>query len=326
MLRRQVAEKLPLPLREGRGEGVKLSLLSPSPQPSLKGEGERSLEMKLHLNIPVVRPLFGKTVLFALLAATLSGGGTAAEYFRAGQGNEQLTPIQREIEHQGQRLSSADIEERRDALMRLGSLRRPDASRVASKGLTDVVPIVRVTAMHAIRSLPPAEATSLLIPLLPDKLEFVRREAAYALGETHSRTAVAPLIGLLSGDKDAGVRGAAAVALGEIGDESAVQALSQVLAGGAGKKKAKNREDPFVMRAAARSLGQIKSRAGVEVLIATLANDANDNDVRREAATALGLIGDPAAAPALEAAFASSDSYLSEAAREALRRLKLARK
>jgi HEAT repeat protein len=268
-----------------------------------------------------------RVVSFALLAAVLGSGGATARPLIAGQNNEQLTPIQREIEHQRRRLSSADIEERRDALMRLGSLKRPDASRVAAVGLSDVAPIVRVTAMHAIRSLPPAEATSLLIPLLPDKLEFVRREAAYALGETHSRTALAALIGLLTSDKDAAVRSAAATALGEIGDESAVQPLSQVLAGRTEKKKkAKTGDNQFVMRAAARSLGQIRSRSGVEVLVATLANDAIDNDVRREAATALGLIGDASAGPALQAAFASSDPYLREAAREALRLLKLARK
>jgi len=285
-------------------------------------------QMKFLLTmIPNVRALFFKTVSVALLAAILGAGQATARHLIAGQSDAQLTPIQREIERQRRRLNSADIEERRDALMRLGSLKRPDASRVAAVGLSDVAPIVRVTAMHAIRSLPQAEAATLLIPLLPDKLEFVRREAAYALGETHSRTAVAPLVNVLLTDKEAGVRGAAAVALGEIRDESAVQPLSQVLAGrNEKKKKAKTGENQFVMRAAARSLGQIRSRSGVDVLIATLANDANDNDVRREAATALGLIGDPSAGPALQAAFASSDPYLSEAAREALRLLKLARK
>jgi HEAT repeat protein len=285
-------------------------------------------QMKFLLTmIPNVRALFFKTVSVALLAAILGAGQATARHLIAGQSDAQLTPIQREIERQRRRLNSADIEERRDALMRLGSLKRPDASRVAAVGLSDAAPIVRVTAMHAIRSLPQAEAATLLIPLLPDKLEFVRREAAYALGETHSRTAVAPLVNVLLTDKEAGVRGAAAVALGEIRDESAVQPLSQVLAGrNEKKKKAKTGENQFVMRAAARSLGQIRSRSGVDVLIATLANDANDNDVRREAATALGLIGDPSAGPALQAAFASSDPYLSEAAREALRLLKLARK
>jgi HEAT repeat protein len=176
-------------------------------------------------------------------------------------------------------------------------------------------------------SLPPAEAATLLLPLLQDKSEFVRREAAYALGKTRSRSAVAPLVNILTRDKEMSVRGAAAIALGEIGDEAAAQPLAQVLAAQPEKKKtAKGEADDFVKRAAARSLGRIKSRSSVEVLIATLTNDANDSDVRREAATALGLIGDTSAVPALQAAVGSSDPYLSEAARAALRRFRLAAK
>jgi HEAT repeat protein len=260
---------------------------------------------------------------FVLLAVMFGAGEAAAWHSVTGQGNEQLTPIQRELERQRQRLKSDAIEERRDALMRLGNLKRPDASRIAAAGLMDAAPIVRVAATHAILSLPQAEAATLLIPLLQDKLEFVRRETAYALGETRSRSAAAPLESVLLKDKETSVRGAAAVALGEIGDESSVQSLSQILAGQTEKKqKAKAGSNEFIMRAAARSLGQIKSRSGVAVLIATLTNDANGNDVRREAATALGLIGDPSATPALQAAFTSGDPYLSEAARAALRRLR----
>jgi HEAT repeat protein len=267
-----------------------------------------------------VRPSFFKASALAILATMLvSGSGSVAKSI-IGQSTERLTPVQREIERQRKRLNSGDVEERRDALMLLGNLRRPDASRVAAAGLSDVEPVVRVTAAHAILSLPSAEAVALLSPLLQDKLEFVRREAAYDLGETHSRTAVAALANLLISDKDVGVRGAAAVALGTIGDESAVPTLSQVLVGRTEKKK-KAAENGFVMRAAARSLGQIRSRSAVDILIATLANDANDSDVRREAATALGLIGDPAARPALQAASSSSDPYLAAAAYEALQRI-----
>ena len=270
---------------------------------------------------------FFQRSLVALLAAMFVVIGPVAGKAIVGQSNERLTPVQREIERQRQRLNSTEIEERRDALMRLGNLGRPDASRVAAAGLSDVEPVVRITAAHAIRFLPPAEAVALLIPLLQDKLEFVRREAAYALGETRSPAAVAPLANLLVTDKDAGVRGAAAVALGEIRDESAVPTLSQVLKGSPEKKKKDQAgDDEFVMRAAARSLGQIRSRAGVEVLIATLVNDANGNDVRREAATALGLIGDSSAGPALQTALASTDPYLSQAAREALRLIKAGKK
>jgi HEAT repeat protein len=291
--------------------------------------GEVSLrQMKTSLQMmSTFRRLFFRRSSLTLLAAMFVVIGAMPGKVIVGQSNERLTPVQREIERQRQRLSSTEIEERRDALMRLGNLGRADASRVAAAGLSDVAPMVRVTAAHAIRSLPQAEAVALLIPLLQDKLEFVRREAAYALGETRSRSAVAPLANLLFSDKDAGVRGAAAVALGEIRDESAVPTLSQVLTGRPEKKKkAKTGDDEFVMRAAARSLGQIRSRAGVEVLIATLANDGNGNDVRREAATALGLIGDSSAGPALQAASASGDPYLSEAAREALRLIKAGKK
>jgi len=274
-----------------------------------------------------LRPLCLKGLSRCLLAAVLLSIGHLAGQSMVGQGNEGLTPIQREVERQRQRLNSADIEERRDALMRLGSFQRPAASRAAAAGLSDLAPIIRVTAAHAILSLPPAEAVTLLMPLLQDKLEFVRREAAYALGQTRSPTAVSPLISLLTIDKDAGVRGAAAVALGEIGDRGAVPALIQVLTGQTEKKKkAKAAENAFVMRAAARSLGQLRSRSAVAVLIAALAADTNDIDFRREAATALGLIGDLSAGPSLQAALASSDPYLSAAAREALRLLKIAGK
>jgi HEAT repeat protein len=239
------------------------------------------------------------------------------------QSADQLTPIQREIERQRQRLSSSDIEERRDALMRLGNLKRPDASRVAAASLNDAAVQVRVAAAHAVVFLPPAEAAGLLLPLLQDRAEFIRREAAYAIGETGSRSAVARLSELLSGDKEAAVRGAAAVALGQIGDETAVNALSQALS--RVKKKKAAPADEFLMRSAAHSLGQIRSRAGLPALIAALSDDQNPLDVRREAAAALGLIGDPSAAPSLRAVLDSSDPYLAEAAREALRRLATAR-
>jgi HEAT repeat protein len=270
----------------------------------------------------VVSPLL-KTGALALLVMMCAAGAATARHLTNGQSNEQLTPIQREIERQRQRLKSEDIEERRGALMRLGSLKRPDASRVAANGLSDIEPIVRVTAAHAVLSLAGDEAATLLLPLLQEKLEFVRREAAYALGETRSRSAVAPLINILTNDKETGVRGAAAVALGEIGDEAEVEPLAQLLTGQTRKQKARAEANEFVMRAAARSLGQLKSRAGTAVLIATLANDANPVDVRREAATALGMIGDTSATPALQAASTSNDPYLSEAARGALHRLKV---
>src|SRR5436190_9857484 len=112
-------------------------------------------------------------IINGLLIGCLAITGRALETTRLTQGSDHLTPIQREIERQRQRLSSSEIEERRDALTRLGNLKRQEASRVATVGLSDSMPVVRVTGLHAITSLPPHEAATLTIPLLKDKSEFV---------------------------------------------------------------------------------------------------------------------------------------------------------
>ena len=242
------------------------------------------------------------------------------------QSSDQLTPLQRRIAQQKQKLSSAEAEERRDALMKLGAMKHPEASRAAVGSINDTDLAVRVTAFHAITSLPANEAATLLMPFLKDKLEFVRREAVYSLGETRSRSAVQPLVELLTLEKEASVRAATVLALGQIGDESVVPVLVQVLSGLSTNKKSKKREDDFTMRSAAQALGEIRSRAGVEPLIAALTNETNSLEVRRAAAEALGSIGDSSATSALEAALASHDPYLSDAAQVALRRLRLARK
>ena len=241
------------------------------------------------------------------------------------QSTRNLTPAQIAIERQQQRLSSGDEEDRRDALMRLGAMRSEAASRVALAGLSDVSPIVRVTAAKAILSLPPAQSAAALLPLLQDKDEFVRREVAYSLGVTRSRTATDALSERLLNDKEAGVRGAAAVALGHIGDESAVIALASALApqlSAPAKSKRKPEENPFVLRAAAVALGQIKNRAGVPALLFAVNNEKFPYDVRREAARSLGLIGDPSAIPALQSASLSEDPFLSRLAHESLRKLR----
>ena len=153
---------------------------------------------------------------------------TVATLAQEGKGRT-LTPRQLEIQKQSARLSSQDVEERREALIHLRTLRDPEASRAAISGLKDDSAIVRATASSAVLMLPGDEAATSLLPLLEDKDEFVRQEAAYALGLTRSRIVVGPLIERLAQDKKDGVRGAAAVALGHIGDEAAVVPLAQIL-------------------------------------------------------------------------------------------------
>lgn len=232
-----------------------------------------------------------------------------------GQQSRNLTPVQLAIEKQQQRLQSGDVEERREALMKLGAMRKAEASRAALPALQDGTAIVRATAAKAILSLGREESVPYLTSLLKDKDEFVRRETAYALGLTRSRNATAALSERLLTDKEDGVRGAAAVALGEIADEAAVVALVTTIGP---PQKEKN---VFVLRAAAAALGRIKSRAGTAALISALGNTKLPSDVRREAARSLGLIGDPVAAQALKAAAVDSDPYLAQIASDSLKKL-----
>lgn len=241
------------------------------------------------------------------------------------QPTRNLPPLQAEIEKHRERLTAGDVEERRDAVMRLGNLHAAEASRAAMPALSDPSPVVRAHAAKAILSVDPEHAVAALLPLLKDKDEFVRREAAYALGLTRSRSATAALSERLLTDKEDGVRAAAAVALGDIADESAVISLVGTLApelsARANGGKRKREQNVFVLRAAAVALGRIKSRAGTAALISVLNNEKLDSDVRREAARSLGIIGDPTAAPALRSASTASDPYLSQLAYEALRKL-----
>jgi HEAT repeat protein len=240
------------------------------------------------------------------------------------QDSRNLTPVQLHIEKQQQRLDSSDVEERRDAVMRLGAMRLEVASRAALPALQDAAAIVRATAAKSILSIGSEDSVQYLLPLLNDKDEFVRRETAYALGLTRSRSATAALSERLLNDKEDGVRSAAAVALGQIGDEAAVIALVGTLApdlSAPAKKKRKQEPNVFVLRAAAAALGQIKSRAGTVALISALSNEKFPSDVRREAARSLGVIGDPAAVPALKVASTAADPFLAEIAHEALKKL-----
>ena len=259
--------------------------------------------------------LYATATSIACLASFLIPASRAAI-----QSPETLTPAQREIQRQQDRLGSSSDEDRRDAVMLLGAMHLPEASRVAARALNDGSVKVRAVAAKAVVSLPAAESIPLLLPLLQDRDEFARREAVYALGLTHSRSATGAVVGRLLNDKEDGVRAAAAVALGDIADETSVVTLSTVLTGEA-KRKGKQERNAFVLRASATALGRIRSPAGVPALVTTLRNERLADDVRREAATALGMIGDPTAIDALNQAVNSPDPYLSRIAFESLKKI-----
>lgn len=241
----------------------------------------------------------------------------ASPYFAQ---TSELEIERRVINVQVQKLQSADIETRRDAVYQLGLLRNAAASQAVERALRDSSEIVRAEAARAVVHQAYPDAARALLPLLTDKSEFVRRETAFALGKTYDKTAVDSLIKTLQTDKTASVRAAAAIALGQISDERAIELLSQILL--APKTKKNKVLDEFVRRSAAKSLGQIRSRKAVPTLISALRDTTNADDIRREAARSLGTIADESAVEVLSDSLNAEDYYLAQIAAEALELIK----
>jgi len=217
-----------------------------------------------------------------------------------------------EIARLAARLRSSDEEERRDAALQLGAIEKPEAAPALKSALSDSSPRVRVIAIRGLSMLGDAEFIPLIAaPLAQDKVPFVRKSAAYALGRFHRSEATPALVAALT-DKDAEVRSAATIALTEYTDAAAIAPLTGALSD----------KSNFVRAHAARALG-LNGRAAAQAVPAliTLLTTDEGPEVRRQAATALGNIGDRAALPALERARYSADPYLSEAALAAIKLL-----
>lgn len=229
------------------------------------------------------------------------------------------------VERQAERLLSSEVEKRLDAIHKLRLMENAVAARAATAALDDRSAIVRAAACEAAAFLADEDAARFLAPLLnqkKEKNEFVRREAAFALGEAHSKTAVPTLIDALQTDKKPSVRAAAAIALGKIAETRAVEPLSQILL--LPKNKKNNRiVDEFVRRSAAQSLGQIRHKDAIPALITALRDADNADDIRREVAFALGLIADKSAAQILQENLNAEDYLLAEIAANALQRIEL---
>ena len=250
-----------------------------------------------------------------------------------------------------QTLRSGNTEEKRDALMTLRSMQSEDSSRVAVIALNDKTPIVRATAASSVVFLPGPEAVAALSPLLNDKDEFVRREGAFALGTVGDAAAAPLLIRSMRSDKSLEVRSAAAAAVGKTGNPDAVSPLAAVFS------QSPSEDNELLRRSAARSIGQIAQimrsgktrvitpqdflpekykdidaqpspelsshfKSAVGLLIRVLENSSEADDTRREAAFALGAIGDRSAESVLTKYTSSSDVYLAEISKEALLKLR----
>lgn len=221
--------------------------------------------------------------------------------------------IASEIARLTNQLGSSDEEERRSAVLTLAALETQAARNPLVSALSDRSERVRAAAVTGLGRLEdPSLATIVAQLLTKDKSAFVRKAAAYGLGRMRSQDGTAALVAALR-DKDAEVRGAAAVALGQYADAEAIEPLIQAL----------DDKSEFVRAQAARALGA-NTRAAVRAvpnLIRVLTSD-RDQEAKRQAAAALGQIGDPSALPALQAAQRSTDPHLSATALTAIEKIK----
>ncbi len=288
------------------------------------------------LQITNLNPLF-RCSLFLCVLCALAGN----------------SPAQIEPDILIEKINRGNTEQKRDALAQIRNLRSESASRIAVSALKDSSEIVRASAAFSVIYLPKNEAVRNLVPLLQDKSALVRRETAYALGKVGASQAVNPLLQILQKDKVLEVRNAAIVALGELGETAAIAELTKIL-----QRKPQIKEE-FSRRSAARSIGQIAQiiqtgkvsvltpenflpeklnpverlkypklietfptfRPAIGVLIQMLQNSKESDDVKREAAFALGAIGDQSAVPILQANLNNQDYYLAEIAEESLRKI-----
>lgn len=215
-----------------------------------------------------------------------------------------------EVANLAARLNSSDEEERYDTVIHLGSIRTEASANALKLALNDASEKVRQAALEGLNGMRDPQ----LIPTFADRLAkdksiFVRKTAAYALGNLQNPMATTPLVAALK-DKEQEVRGAAVVALGQYRDTSAVRPLITALAD----------KSDFVRAYAVYALG-INGRDATEAVpaIVRLFTSDDDLEVRRQAAHALGRIGDRSVLPQLERARHSSDPYLRQAAIEAIK-------
>lgn len=254
-------------------------------------------------------PLFA--AIFLVLATTIVASSfTAAIQSQPSKTQRDSRQMESEVAQWSERLRSGNEEERREAAMELSNLKSSGAVSLLASLLNDGSPRVRAAAAAALAGQPEESSVPVLAACLAkEENAFVRKTAVYALGGFRGPERTAAVIASLK-DRDLEVRGAAAVSLGDHPDASAIAALTIALSD----------KSAFVRARAARALGVNGSSAGSAVtnLIRLLASD-EESEVKRQAAAALGLIGDRSALSALERARNSRDPYLVDAAIEAIR-------
>jgi HEAT repeat protein len=227
------------------------------------------------------------------------------------------------------RLASGDEEQRIDSLVRICALLRDEPDAIETPVITsigaalqrDSSPVVRALAARALEICAGNlgagqgdEASATLLSSLGKERELpVLKAIIYALARRPQPQVTSALIPFLK-NRRSELRAAAAYALAEIGDHDSAQALAEFL-----RRGSKN-EDAFARSQAARGLGRVGGHDSIDLLTNALSNDRSQ-EVRREAALALGRMATSQDAKAIEAlrnATLSNDPYLVSAAEKAI--------
>src|SRR5262245_7049146 len=228
-----------------------------------------------------------------------------------------------------ERMTSGDEEQRIDSLVRICALLHDEPDAIETPVVTsiggalqrDSSPVVRALAARALEICAGVlggpqgdEAVAALLAALGKERELAARKAIiYALASYPRPQVTSALIPFLK-NKHTELRAAAAYALAETGDPASAQALAELLRRGA------KDEDAFARSQAARGLGRVGGHDSIELLTNALSNDKSQ-EVRREAALALGRIATSQDAQVIEAlrnATLSNDPYLVSVAENAI--------
>ncbi|MDX2030946.1 MAG: HEAT repeat domain-containing protein [Blastocatellia bacterium] len=238
------------------------------------------------------------------------------------------------VKSQMARLAAGDEEARLDAVARLADSFASSVGRPVDPELvpalirslqSDSSAVIRALAARALGVSSDSRVIAPLTGALAKEREIaVKKAILYALARypfnsaAPALTSTLPLLPLLQ-DKKPEIRAAAAFALAEIRDPAAAPQLLAFL------QKRRKDEDAFARAHAARALGLLAYREALDPLAASLSKD-HSQEVRREAAGAIGLLASESDARAIEAlsnAVKSEDPYLSRFAENALALIRL---
>lgn len=232
-------------------------------------------------------------------AAVSEGAGWALRKIEGSQATESLVELL-EDENSSMRIGAARA---------LGNGQDGQAVVPLIGALQDENISVGAEAAASLGKLNDTRAIGPLIEALDENETPLQKTAAASLARI-GEPAVEPLIKALAGDKSA--RGAATWALGEIGDVRAAEPLMQLF---------KSSDEKTTRKNVVEALARLNDTGSVEQMIQILADRQEKSDLRMDAASALGALGDSRARSALLDAMTESDTMIQMRAAEALTEL-----